>query len=719
MESKQEIKVPKLKIILRIFRVLIYIVAVLFSFTYFFNIFGLIIGIIYFIVFRKAWRLHGFILALAIAIGTFLPQIIGSQIEMYPLFFVATLNYGTIGIYFVGFTIFKIWTKLESKGKVKALNWNKLNFTRKLSPKLYFVFLSVVILSPTILWSSVSINFNVMFNNKPTLLWVNTPSTVDLGETFRVSVQSWDEFERLSATYKGTVDFSIESYNLTTLATISLVDVTLPTSYLFTGRNRPAGMAYNLKDGRDYGQHVFQASINTPGIHYILVHDSETDNTYYSNPIIAKNTPTDIYWGDIHSHSILSDGSGSANHAFFYARYVAQLDFCALTDHAEIMNLGFNWQEIYKLETDRAYEINEFVTFYGMEYTNHLTGHFTCIFDGAAFPEDPLIDSRDPSLSTPNELWDLLDEFTTSTGSRVLALPHHTTKVRYMQDWSYFNPKYVKIAEVSSVHGDSLYDPYHPLNYRGMSVPPPTSVNGSSITDALKMGYRITLYASSDGHDGHPGHTLSQSKAYIGHQRPYTYWWTRNDKRYPGGLTAIYANDLSRDTVFTSLQNRFIFSSSDHGRPILNFTINGVGIGGNSTITVDNSTVARDIQIFIAQDGAPASTLRTPALVTDNWIPNWAANVEILKNGELLTSIPITSPIARLNFTDSSIITGAAYGSQSCINVDGTYYLNEYSDNPISNPAELTTNGVDFYIIRIVGQNGRHSYIGPIWVEIS
>ena len=44
------------------------------------------------------------------------------------------------------------------------------------------------------------------------------------------------------------------------------------------------------------------------------------------------------------------------------------------------------------------------------------------------------------------------------------------------------------------------------------------------------------------------------------------------------------------------------------------------------------------------------------------------------------------------------------------------YYINQYSDNPID-PSTLNTNGYDFYLIRVVGENGRMSYAGPIWVE--
>ncbi|MFX0207178.1 MAG: hypothetical protein ACFFDT_14405 [Candidatus Hodarchaeota archaeon] len=45
--------------------------------------------------------------------------------------------------------------------------------------------------------------------------------------------------------------------------------------------------------------------------------------------------------------------------------------------------------------------------------------------------------------------------------------------------------------------------------------------------------------------------------------------------------------------------------------------------------------------------------------------------------------------------------------------------MNKFSDNPINNSDELNTGGVDFYLIRIVEENGGHSYIEPIWVEVA
>jgi hypothetical protein len=582
------------------------------------------------------------------------------------------------------------------------------------------LFVLLIIISPVVLWTSVSIDLGVMFDNQTRLLWVHAPSTVTTTESFEITVEAWDPYERLSATYKGTVTFSVESYNLSTYEQLITSSANLPSSYTFTGQDYGSDIAYEIQDGRDNGIHVFSVTIETPGIHYVLVEDSVTENTYYSNPIIAKEASeldALIYWGDIHNHSELSDGTGTPEHSFYDGRYIACLDFMALTDHGEIMLFGgprsFDWLE---QATNAAHDPQRFVTFHGLEWTNTQTGHYTCVFSGDTLLKDPVLSYL--TLPTIEDLWNALDDFTDATGCRSLALPHHTTQKQYIEDWTYLNPKYVKIVEVTSVHGECLFEQRHPLNYVGLIAPPPQYTNGTSIVDAFRMGYRMTLYASSDNHDGHPGHSLSHTPAFVGHQRPYSVWHTRNEHPYPSGLTAVYSPELTRDAIFSALEQQVIFACSDYGRPLLNFTINGVGVGNNSPLTVSDALTPREIQIFLAQDGSPAGTFQTAASVTENWSPNWNAQIEIIKNGELLTSIPIDQPVVNVTFIDSEAITGTSYGPESCIFVNGEYYINDFSDNPID-PNTLNTNGVDFYLIRVVGASGRYAYIGPIWVEVN
>ncbi|MHA2079895.1 MAG: DUF3604 domain-containing protein [Candidatus Thorarchaeota archaeon] len=702
-------------LLLRLGRVVLFAFGIFTTFWLFFSFIGLLIGIVFFIAFRaSAWSRHGIVLAFSAGTATLLAHVVKS---VAPLTMAIMSSIAIIVVYVLSSTILWIWTRI---GRTMPSAFSKVQTSFRTAPKkLRMLLILVVIFSPVLMWSSVSIDIGVMFDNRTRLLWVHAPSTVAATDSFEITVEAWDSYERLSATYKGTVQFSIEAYNLSTFDQMAGASGDLPSSYTFTGQNFGSDIAYEIRDGKDNGRHMFTLTLDTPGIHYILVEDSITGNTYYSNPIIVKDASeldAMIYWGDLHGHSELSDGTGTAAHSFYYGRYIACLDFMAVTDHGEIMLFGPSSFNVLERATNTANDPQQFVTFHGLEWTNTQTGHYTCIFSGDELLKDPVLSYL--TLPTTDSLWNTLDEFTANTNCRALALPHHTTQKQYIQDWTYLNPKYVKIAEVTSVHGECLFEQRHPLNYMGLIAPPPQYTNGSSIIDAFRMGYRMTLYASSDQHDGHPGHSISHTPAFVGHQRPYSLWHTRNEHPYPGGLTAVYALELTRDSIFSALEQHMIFASSDHGRPLLNFTINDVSVGTNSTLTVADSSTPREIQIILAQDGAPAAKLHTSASVTDNWSPDWNAQVEIIKNGELLTSIAVNQPVVNISFVDSEIITGASYGPESCILVNGEYYINRYSDNPVD-PNTLNTGGVDFYLIRVVGANGRFAYIGPIWIEIS
>jgi len=81
------------------------------------------------------------------------------------------------------------------------------------------------------------------------------------------------------------------------------------------------------------------------------------------------------------------------------------------------------------------------------------------------------------------------------------------------------------------------------------------------------------------------------------------------------------------------------------------------------------------------------------------------AAVEIIKNGQLLHTFEVISPVFQIEYVDTSDITGDRYGPESCIVQNDRYYLNEYSDNALDDPELLTTDGVDVYLIRVVSEN--------------
>lgn len=91
-----------------------------------------------------------------------------------------------------------------------------------------------------------------------------------------------------------------------------------------------------------------------------------------------KYTP---YFGFLHAHSELSDGKGSATQAYTMARNEAQMDFFALTDHAELLHF-WPWKKKYRKLKRAANKFNEdgkFAALYGFEWSHPLLGHFNVI----------------------------------------------------------------------------------------------------------------------------------------------------------------------------------------------------------------------------------------------------------------------------------------------------------------------------------------------------
>ena len=82
-----------------------------------------------------------------------------------------------------------------------------------------------------------------------------------------------------------------------------------------------------------------------------------------------------IFWGDVHGHTSHSDGKGSLDDYFTYARDVAKLDFLIVTDH-DFGNGKPTWsmpKETWALTQDKADEYTvdgKFVVVAGYEWTS-------------------------------------------------------------------------------------------------------------------------------------------------------------------------------------------------------------------------------------------------------------------------------------------------------------------------------------------------------------
>ncbi len=249
------------------------------------------------------------------------------------------------------------------------------------------------------------------------------------------------------------------------------------------------------------------------------------------------------YFGDIHGHSRLSDGTGTPEAYYRYARRVSGLDIAALTDHADYGTIpvrGKVWDRI-AVAANGANDPGSFVTFLGFEWTNWEYGHRNVYYrDG----HGPIFRSIDEESDTPEELWNLLAPY------EAMTVAHHVGGGPQATDWDVIPGPREWLVEICSIHGSSE----HYLGEARVHHP----VKGAFVRDALARGYRLGIIGSGDTHDGHPGQ--------------------RSTGAVTGGILGVYSTELTREAVWEAFRRRQVYATSGP-KIILNFQVAGAPMG--------------------------------------------------------------------------------------------------------------------------------------------
>ena len=552
-------------------------------------------------------------------------------------------------------------------------------------------------------------------DNEYSQLWLHAPSTAMIGENIKFTVQAWDSYERLAASFDGNI-------------TISSTDESakLPHDYKFTtdfivdqGGIIPA----YLIDRSDNGKHTFENVVfNTPGVHYIYVEDPASGKRYVSNPIKVSEKPSlNIYWGDIHSQSNFSDGAGFPFEQFDYAKNVAMLDFFSLTDHDSYISPWSNdpqpylmehffWPRIIRVSNDWN-RPGDFVTLIGYEWSSLAQGpggpgfgHYNVYYNT---DDAPFYSHTDDETFNIEDLWTKLKEWKKKeTGRDVITIPHHITRGATPIDWAYYDPEFVPLVEIYSEWGSSEM-----LESEGNTKPlkhgtAEIKEKGFSVQDGLSMGRKVSFMGSGDSHDGRPGHSLMHTAAHNIYQYPYgTIIWHANQTvayktHYPNGLVAIFLKELERKGVFNALRSRACFATSHVDRMIIDFKVNGKNFYEEQNLIV-NKDEPRTIEVNVFGDG--------------NMNNSKIEKIELIKNNKVIYTHLGKNLIESFEYVDYEPINGVEY--------EGGYFEN--GDFKISSLSKKyldkrpSTDGEDFYYVRVTEENGEMGWAGPVWIKIN
>ena len=314
-----------------------------------------------------------------------------------------------------------------------------------------------------------------------------------------------------------------------------------------------------------------------------------------SNPLVISNDHSPLLWADLHGHSNLSDGTGTPEDYFRYAKEVAALDVVALTDHdhwgMRFLDQSPNlWRRIQRA-TQEAHDPKQLITLLGYEWTSWTHGHrHVLYFDDSG----EIFSSLDPLYDDPPKLWSAL------RGKSALTFAHHSAGGPVATNWGYPpDPILEPITEIVSVHGSSEAAD-SPSRIYG-------AIPGNFVRDTLDRGFVFGFVGSGDGHDGHPGLTHLASPS--------------------GGLAAIWSKERSRAAVLEALRARRVYATNGP-RIVLTTYLNEVAMG--STFAIPHNAKANFHGTVIAT---------TPI-----------ESIEIIRSGEMIERIRANEKQTELRF---------------------------------------------------------------------
>lgn len=271
-----------------------------------------------------------------------------------------------------------------------------------------------------------------------------------------------------------------------------------------------------------------------------------------------------VYYGELHGHSCLSDGRPSPDEYYVHLRDTAKFDFGVLSDHTHggvgkaplfgenfevLRSYAKKYNEPGKFSTLLAYEIESY------PYYNNMVVYHKSF-------EDPVIDSEVLGDFTYEEMKNMLSR------DDVIAVPHDTYHLAAGADFMQMPPElFTSLIQLYSRGNSAEYFGNSEFDYRDGYM-----CEGGFWHDALKRGAKMGCIAASDDHRLTNGMVDENIKT-LG--------------KYPG-ITGVLATENTPEAIFDALKKRRCFCFMG-GRMNIDFRINGHFMGEEFASNEDRS----------------------------------------------------------------------------------------------------------------------------------
>lgn len=293
----------------------------------------------------------------------------------------------------------------------------------------------------------------------------------------------------------------------------------------------------------------------------------------------------DVYFGNLHSHTSYSDGSGRPRQAYRYARFTAGLDFLAITEHNHkgAENSAGDRRDGLLIatdpslyvdlihEADKATEAGKFVAIYGQEVSSIGKGNHMNVFD-----VQKVVRFKNGEF---DELLQWLHDNPVPSGKPTLAQFNHPAlldddSIEYGRDDFSTAEEWVKQID----HHVQLLEILNGPATKRDGGHRAAEVAEEDFFDYLHLGFHVAPTGDQDNH--------------------YFTWGTTTDVR-----TGVLAEELTRSAILKALRARHAYASEDKNLRVV-IRVNGHLLGDRISSPPDAGTELA-ISISIKDDDEP------------------------------------------------------------------------------------------------------------------
>ena len=429
----------------------------------------------------------------------------------------------------------------------------------------------------------------------PNVLNITPGASSNLGENKRPEISA--AFEDEAGVNMDSVKVSLDG-----------VDIT---SNIVKSQN---GFKYQVTENLKDGSHTVKVELE----------DTLGNNTTKQWKFTVGTVETNLYFGQLHSHTNLSDGQGTIDEAYQYAKNIAGVDFVAVTDHSNwfandtqanindgsmssTWNTGLSTADKYNKE-------GEFVAIYGYEMTwSGSTGGYGHIntFNTPGF------ETRTNKNMNLQNYYNVL-----KTQEQSLSQLNHPGKTfGDFTDFAHYDAaidEVVTLIEVGNGEGAIRTSGYFP--------------SYEYYTRALDKGWHVSPTNNQDNHKGK--------------------WGNANTAR-----TVVEATDLSRDSIYEAIRERRTYATEDENLRI-SYKVNGNTMGSildatdslTFEISVEDINAGDNIKSIsiIGDGGKVVNYIDNINSTSKNWTFNLDKNVSsyyYVRVDQADKDIAVTAPI--------------------------------------------------------------------------